>query len=212
MKWIGLLLAIGLCCGCDNQPPEKSADEIAIQDLWVQFQTAVRNGEGDTVASLFSGETIAHYDKVVELARTAIRSEFEEESLVRCFSAVRTRLDIPKSELKTFTGRDFVARNYSTDKSEDSNPSGSSLDSIVISGNKATATVIKQNGTTGASRYFVKDTVGWKMDGIAAMETAETNLETSRQSAGLGKTEFIRKLLEKSKGMVISDDIWVPIF
>ncbi|MCD8533383.1 MAG: hypothetical protein LR011_00775 [Verrucomicrobia bacterium] len=201
-----------LFCSCDNQPGKEGANEKLIRELWMDHQTAKENRDGDKAAAHFSLETIAHYNLVADLARTATRSQLEQESLGRCFSILKTRLNIPADELKSLTGRDIVARNYTDPALDPSQSPKRSLGSIIIVDNRATVAASYENDADSSKNYFIKETDGWKIDGISALEDAEKKLEARRQSLGLQKTEFVKKLLEQSRGQAISENIWLPKF
>lgn len=205
----GLLLGVAVlattACGSDNGPED---DVTAIRACYDNYFAALKEGRGDDAAALVDSRTVAHYERVLDLARHADSSTVAGLDIMDQIAVLAMRMDNDHQQLMAMDATEAIARSVSEGLMADEGPQGMTLGNVEVNGDEAQAPLKMYGFPTPAKFTFRREQDGWRIDITSLFELSRQGLEQVAKTAEGGN--FVLQMLEESTGKKIPERIWHP--
>ena len=203
-----LLLPL-LLTACADSGPE--ADVTAIRSCYDAYFSALRDGRGNDAADLVDSNTLAHYGRILELARTADSATVSSLDAMDKLSVLAMRMNHSAEDLRTMDAKGAKARSISDGLMGNEQPEGLSLGTVEVDGDKATAPLKVHGFPTPAKFTFRKEDGGWRIDITSMFDLSRMGMQQMVSGSGKDGNVYLVELLEESSGKPVPANIWNPI-
>jgi hypothetical protein len=204
---IPLLLLPLLFVACSDSGPK---DDVAdIRACYDNYFAALKAGEGDKAAELVDSNTLAHFDRMLGLARTGDSMTVSGLDPMDKLTVLAMRMQIAPTALKSMDARKAVAHSVSDGLMANEGPEGLELGTVSVDGDKATAPLKMHGFPTPASFSFQREDGTWKIDLTSLFDLTRMAFQQMGGSGPEGNAMLV-KLLEENTGTTVPDGIWHP--
>jgi hypothetical protein len=198
-----VLLGAGVfSAGCDSR-------ESAVRAADEAHDRALDTKDGPAAVAMLSKDSIAMYDRLIELARTGSKSKVQKLTIPEQLEILQMRLIFDADELKKATGSDY----YATSVKIGWRKSASNFDREKVSLFKDRAVVNYWNPVyhRGGAFHFVLEDGKWKDDKPGAMADVDAAIKTFARENKMTDEQIIMHHLEEITGEEeLPDSIWSP--
>lgn len=205
IRSITLLLLPLLFVACSDSGPK---DDVAdIRACFDKYFAALKAGNGEMAASLVDNNTLQHFQRMLDLARTADSTTVRGLDAMDQMTVLSMRIQVPADELRTLDPRAAVARSVSKGMMADGGPDGLGLGDVTVEGDKASAPLKMFGFPTPAKFSFQREDGRWHIDLTSLFDLSKQALG---QMAGVGEegNAMLMKMLEENTGMPVPAGVW----
>ncbi len=204
---VRLLLLPVLFVACSDNGPEDDVAEI--RACYDNYFAALKAGQGDKAAELVDNNTLAHFDRMLELARSADSTTVSTLDAMDKLTVLSMRMQIPVEELRDMDARTALARSVSDGMMANEGPEGLTLGTVTVEGDKATAPLKMYGFPTPATFSFQRQDGSWRIDLTSLFELSR---QAFGQLGGDGTdgNAMLLELLEENTGSAVPEGIWNP--
>lgn len=207
-RWYTLLLLPLLFVACSDSGP---ADDVAeIRACFDNYFAALKAGEGDKAASLVDSNTMQHFDRMLDLARTADSASVSHLDAMDQMTVLSMRMQIPADELRAMDARTAVARSVSKGMMADGGPDGLGLGDVTVEGDKANAPLKMFGFPTPAKFSFQREDGEWRIDLTSLFELSKQAFG-QMATGGADGNKVLMQMLEENTGMPVPANVWQPV-
>ena len=190
-------------CGSDSGPED---DVTAIRTCYDNYFAALKEGRGDDAAALVDSRTVAHYERMLDLARNADSSTVAGLDVMDQITVLSMRLGHGHDALLAMDAREAIARSVSEGLMGDEGPEGLSLGNVEVNGDEAKAPLKMYGFPTPAKFTFRRESGGWRIDITSLFDLSRQGLQQVAKTAEGGN--FVLNMLEETTGKSIPEGIW----
>lgn len=201
-----ILLPLLLLACSDNGPKD---DVAAINKCYDDYFAALKAGEGEKAADLVDSNTLAHFDRMLQLARSADSATVSGLDVMDKLTVLSMRSQVPVEELRDLDAKGALARSASQGMMASDGPDGLSLGTVTVTGDEASAPLKMYGFPTPATFTFKREQGGWRID-------LTTLFDMTRQALGkMGSTneatdQAVLELLKENLGEDPPAGVWHP--
>lgn len=181
----------------------------AIRACFDNYFAALKEGRGQDAADLVDSRTVAHYERVLELARNADSTTVAGLDAMDQIAVLSMRMVNSPEELIGMDAREAIARSVSDGLMSDSGPEGISLGNVEVTGDEAQAPLKMFGFPTPAKFTFRKEEKGWRIDITSLFELSKQGMQQVMK-ASEGEANPVLKLLQETTGKEVPLSIWHP--
>lgn len=200
---LGAALLGSTACGSDSGPED---DVTAIRTCYDNYLAALKEGRGDDAAALVDSRTVAHYERMLDLARNADSSTVAGLDILDQMAVLAMRMENDQQQLMAMDAREAIARSVSEGLMADEGPQGMTLGNVEVNGDEAQAPLKMYGFPTPAKFTFRREQNGWRIDITSLFELSRQGLEQVAKTAEGGN--FVLNMLEETSGKSIPEGIW----
>lgn len=186
---------------------DPAADAEAVRTVFEQYRTEAGAQNGAAVPALISPDTIAHYDQVVHLARTAGPAEVAEAGMMDRLMIARMRVETPP-DFDTMDGAGLLVYGVNEGMIDAAALEGNTLGEVRIEGDRAYAPMLVQGEPAGADWEFVRTDGGWTFDLAAGFPLVNEALRQVAVDGDMTEDEFIFTAVEMVTGSPVDASVW----
>lgn len=201
-----LLLPV-LFMACSDKGPEQDVEEI--RACYDSYFESLKAGDGDKAAELVDSNTLKHFDRMLELARTADSATVSGLDAMDKLTVLSMRSQIPAEQLRGLDARAALARSVSDGMMANEGPEGLSLGTVTVDGDKASAPLKMYGFPTPANFSFQREDGTWRIDLTSLFDLSRKAFEQMGGDGTEGNAALI-KLLEDNTGTTVPGTIWHP--
>lgn len=181
----------------------RAEDEQAVADAFDGYVASMGSGDGDTMLTYMSSETVAWFEDAVELTKSGGPADIESADPIKKLLIAQTRATVPADELQQLTPGSMLA----------STLEGASGDQtageIEINGDTALVEVVRPGQTGGAPQAdFVNESGKWLVNLTEDTEQARTSLEAQAETEGVSVDDLVFEQVRMVSGETVDESIW----
>jgi hypothetical protein len=169
---------------------DSAADADAIRAAFERYRSEVLAQNGAAVPALVSPSTIAHYDNVVRLARTAGPEEIAGLGLMDRLMIARLRVD-PPPEFATMDGAGLLVYSVDSGMIDAASVEQNSLGEVRVEGDRGYAEMLVDSVPSGVDWEFARVGPDWTFDLVAGFPLINQSLSQVAAESGMTDDEFI---------------------
>ena len=182
-RMFALLAAVALtaAAGCSTKPVP--SDEALIRASFEQYKGAARKSDGSAVVPLLTPESLAHYDRLRNLALTGTEAELDKTRYVERMQVWMFRQLLTSEELGAMSREELGAYVFDKHMMGEDLEESSSFDTLEIEGSTATARHIARGRPAGGpirevTFQWKKGSDGqWRLDLLHTVALMEVQLD-----------------------------------
>ncbi|MDO3401040.1 MULTISPECIES: hypothetical protein [Mycobacteriaceae] len=186
---------------------DPAADAKAVQSVFDKYRTEAAAQNGAAVPALISPDTIAHYDTVVKLARTAGPAEVATVGMMDRLMIARMRVEVPP-DFATMDGTDLLVYGVDEGMIDSDALEGNSIGDVRVDGDRAYAPMLVDGEPAGADWEFVRTDAGWTFDLAAGFPLINEALTQVAADGDMTEDEFIFSVVELVTGTPVDASVW----
>jgi hypothetical protein len=202
-----LLPFLFMACG-DSGPKDDVADVRACYD---NYFAALREGDGSKAAELVDSNTLAHYGRMLDLARNADSMSVSALDPMDKLTVLGIRMKASADELRTMDARQAVAHAVGDGMMSNGGPDGLELGTVSVDGDLATAPLNLHGFPTPAKFSFRRENGGWRIDLTSLFDLSRMAFQHMANGSGQDGNAFLIRLLEDNAGSPVPEGIWHPV-
>lgn len=202
---IGLIVLSAFGCGSDQGAED---DVTAIRTCFDNYFAALKEGRGQDAADLVDSRTVAHYERMLDLARNADSATVAGLDAMDQIAVLSMRMVNSHGDLLNMDAREAIARSVSDGLMSDAGPEGIGLGNVEVNGNEAKAPLKMYGFPTPAKFTFRREEKGWRIDITSLFELSRQGMQQMAKTTEGGN--FVLQMLEESTGKTIPERIWHP--
>ena len=157
LAWLAAV-TLATAAGCSQKPGP--SDEALIRASFEQYKVAALQSDGSAVAPLLTEESLAHYDRLRNLALSGTEAEVDENRYVERMQVWMFRQLLSAEELGGMSSEQLVAYVFDKHMMGEDLEESSAIDSLQIKGATATARHLTRGRPAGGPIREV--TFQWK--------------------------------------------------
>lgn len=186
---------------------DPAADIDAVRSIFERYRVEVAAENGPAVPPLVSPSTVAHYDEVVRLARTAGPAEISGLGMMDRLMVARMRVQEPP-DFATMDGAGLLVYGVNEGMIDASALQGNTLGAVRVEGDRAYAEMLVRNEPTGVDWEFVRGPSGWTFDLAAGFPLINEALTQVAAENGMTEDEFIFQAIEMVTGTPVDASVY----
>jgi hypothetical protein len=204
---VRLLLLPLLFMACSDSGPEQ--DVADIRACYDNYFAALKAGEGDKAAELVDSKTLEHFDRMLDLARTADSTTVSGLDAMDKLTVLSMRSQIPAEQMRDLDARAALARSVSDGMMANEGPEGLTLGTVTVDGDKASAPLKMYGFPTPANFSFQREDGTWRIDLTSLFDLSRQAFEQMSGSGAEGNAALIQ-MLEENLGGPVPATVWHP--
>ncbi len=205
---VQLLTLPFLFVACSDSGPKDDVADIRV--CYDTYFAALKAGEGAKAAELVDSNTLAHFDRMLELARTGDSITVSGLDPMDKLTVLAMRMQNTPEALRSMSVKEAVAHSVSDGLMANEGPEGLELGTISVDGDKAKAPLKMHGFPTPASFSFQRENGTWKIDLTSLFDLSRMAFQHMSASSGEEGNAFLLMLLEENMGGPVPKDIWHP--
>lgn len=208
MKLRHFLLALVLLLPLPAAAQEEAA---AVRESFIDYKTAILEGDGETAAELVTERTHALYRGFADSALTLDKAGLDGLHVMDRMSVLQLRHQMTRQQLESMSGEEIVA--YAVDHGWIGKDGAARLQvgEFTVDGSAATAPVLGGDGKETLLRMrFAREDGVWRFDLVEAMALVRVTMAQAIRQTGLSEDAFILVFLEAASGQKPGPEIWSP--
>lgn len=186
---------------------DPEADAKAVQSVFDKYRAEAGAQNGVAVPALISPDTIAHYDTVVNLARTAGPDEIAKAGMMDRLMIARMRVETPP-DFDSMNGTDLLVYGIDEGMIDADALEGNSIGEVRVDGDRAYAPMLVDGEPAGADWEFVRTDSGWTFDLAAGFPLINEALTQVAADGDMTEDEFIFSVVEMVTGTPVDASVW----
>ena len=190
-----------------NEPMDPEADIAAVRSTFEDYRTEVGAGNGAVVPALVSPSTIAHYDEVVRLARTAGPSEISALGMMDRLMIARLRVQEPP-DFAAMDGAGLLVYGVDEGMIDAAALEDNTLGEVRVEGDSAYAQMLVDGEPAGVDWEFVRDGSDWTFDLAAGFPLINEALTQVAAENEMTEDEFIFAAIEMVTGTPVDVSVY----
>lgn len=183
----------------------------AVQRGFAIYKSALVRHDGARAAATVSGNSLAYYDRMRQLALSAPKDELEQLEGTERMLVLGMRHQASRDLLEAATPAELVAYAVSSGLVSDLSVATTELGPVSIQGERARAWVVVDGQPTRSVLQFVLEDAVWKFDLEFAMEASSGLIAALSEQLGVSENDVIFELLARGSGLAVGPEIWVPL-
>jgi hypothetical protein len=184
---------------------------VAVQRGFAVYKSALVRRDGAQAAATVSGNSLAYYDRMRQLALSAPKNELEQLEGTERMLVLGMRHQAPRDLLEAATPAELVAYAVNAGLVSDTSVATTELGAVSIQGDRARAwVVVDGQPTRGVLQFALEDAV-WKFDLEFAMEASSGLIAALAEQLGVSENDVIFELLARGSGLAVGPELWVPL-
>ena len=210
LPWRSLRVSTLLLCAA-LAAPAAAEPATAVARSFKAYKSALERRDGSAAASMVSGNSLAYYDHMRELALTAQRQHLLVLEGTERMLVLSLRHSAPLELLKTASPAELLA--YAVDEGlvSDTGIAKTELGEVTLQGDRARCWIVIDGEPTRGVMQFVLEEAVWKFDLEFAMRTSEGLIAALAVQSGMSEDAVILQLLSQAEGWPIDPGIWDPL-
>lgn len=178
--WLAAV-ALTIAAGCSTKPVP--SDEALIRGSFEQYKRAARKSDGSAVVPLLTPESLAHYDRLRNLALTGTEAELDKARYIERMQVWMFRQLLSAEELGEMSREELGAYVFDKHMMGEDLEESSSFDNLEIEGSTATARHIARGRSAGGpirevTFQWKKGSDGqWRLDLLHTVALMEVQLD-----------------------------------
>jgi hypothetical protein len=206
------LCATLLLMGCSESAPTETVDEsAAVRACYDGYFTALREGKGEVAAELVDSRTLAHYERMLDLARSADSATVAALEPMDKLTVLAMRLQNSAPDLKAMDVRTALSRSISGGIMASEAPEGLDLGTVTVNGEEAKAPLKLHGFPTPASFTFRRENGAWRIDLTSLFDLSRMAFQHMAGSSGKEGNAFMMQVLEENTGTPVPSTVWHPV-
>lgn len=193
------------------QPLAAVASPEAVEDSFLEYQSAILASDGERAASAVTQGSRDHYRAYADQALTLDRPGLEKLHIADRVTVMLLRHSLKRDQLESMTGGEIIA--YAVDQGWIDKESSARirLGGYTVNGDFATASLLGNDGTASPFKLeFQKEEGHWRLNLAEMLVLARFGIDYAVQQSGMTEEAFLLFLLEYSSGRKPGPDIWSP--
>lgn len=190
-----------------EEPVDAEADGEAVRSTFEDYRVEVAAENGAVVPALVSPATIAHYDEVVRLARTAGPPQIAGLGMMDRLMIARLRVQEPP-DFAAMDGAGLLVYGVDEGMIDAAALEGNTLGEVRVDGDRAYAEMLVDGEPTGVNWEFVRDGSGWTFDLAAGFPLINETLTQVAAENGMTEDEFIFAAVEMVTGTPVDGSVY----
>lgn len=191
--------------------PAAAGPAAAVERSFDAYKAALEQRDGAAAAAMISGNSLAYYDHMRDLALTAERRHLSVLDGTERMLVLSLRHSAPLELLKTASPAALVA--YAVDEGlvSDVAIAKTELGEITVVDDRARCWIVIDGEPTRGVMQFVREAAGWKFDLEFAMRSSEGLIGALAVQSGMSEDAVILQLLSQAEGRPVDPGIWDPL-
>ncbi len=203
-----VLLACLFLSACKDSGPR---DDVAdIRTTYADYVSALQAGDGTRAAALADSNTVAYYERMLALARTADSASVTRLNVMDRITVLGLRWNAGGGDLGTMDARGAIAAGAATGVMGGKELGSLELGTVTVEGNSASAPVRLGGFPVPAKFHFNKEGEEWKVDITPLFKISRMAFEQMALRSGTPTNEWLIDMLEQSTGERPTNSIWHP--
>lgn len=190
-----------------EEPVDPAADIEAVRSTFEDYRAEVAAGNGAVVPALVSPSTIAHYDEVVRLARTAGPAEISGRGMMDRLMIARLRVQEPP-DFAAMDGTGLLVYGVDEGMIDAAALEGNTLGEVRVESDRAYAEMLVDGEPTGVDWEFVRGGSGWTFDLAAGFPLINEALTQVAAENEMSEDEFIFTAIEMVTGTPVDASVY----
>lgn len=186
---------------------DPQADIEAVRTVFEDYRVEVGAENGAVVPALVSADTIAHYDEVVRLARSAGPSEIAALGMMDRMMVARLRVQEPPA-FASMDGAGLLVYGVDEGMIDAAALEGNTLGEVRIDGDRAYAEMQVEGEPVGVDWEFVRAGSGWTFDLAAGFPLINEALTQVAADNEMTEDEFIFMAVEMVTGTPVDISVY----
>lgn len=186
-------------------------DGVAVRQTFQSYWSAIQDRDGTQARALVTTATLDSYERLRDEALYGTRSELEKHPIFERLIVLTFRLRFTLTELQMTPGAELFGRGVDQGWTASGSAGESTLQDVVIVGNRAEARMASGPGDAGAPIHFAREDGQWKVDLLSLSAAVEQSLQAYLQSDEVTEQRLIEETLAASYGDALPDNIWEPL-
>ena len=204
---VALMAVMMLLGGCEQQ----AADKEGIRSVMVRIAEAYDARDGETVASLFTAESLARYGRLVQLGLNGSRNDVLALNAWDVREVLSMRLRAKRKDLKDLDPRAYVVYAVSHGWYDVQEPTLYELRFIRVRGDEADADLYYNDVEMSKGCGFMREGGVWKFDQGARARAYSRGIDARAAQEGVPVAELLLRRLEEITGIEAPPTIWDPM-
>lgn len=212
-----------LIAGCTarkatTSPPEfepvsqvDRGDEEAILETFAAYKNQILNDMGSLAVNLVSESTIAYYQKISDLTRTADSTTVSNLPLLDKMTVLLIRHRTPADKITGFNGKSLFVYSINEGMISKGTVATVSVGHIVVNEDFATTKLEKDGEFAPFGFDFYREGGRWKIDLTSVFSASAPAFRAMVESSGQSENAFLMDLMQKMNGMAAKPSIWYPV-
>jgi hypothetical protein len=214
---------ISLMISCSDQDSRESvADSMAasgktyqsedsVRAAFDNYKAAILNDKGEEAMKYVDSRTIAYYDNLIELVRTADSTELESLSMLDKFMVLVVRYRTTKEDILAFDGNDLLVYAINSGMVGKSSVANNSIGEVTIVDEFASGNFINNGNVSPFDFHFYYENGGWRVDLTSIFVVSETAFKQVIAQSGMPENEFLISTLQATGEKKSDGNIWEPV-
>lgn len=190
-----------------GEPVDPEVDIDAVRSTFESYRAEVAAENGAVVPALVSPSTVAHYDEVVRLARTAGPAEISALGMMDRLMIARLRVQEPP-DFAAMDGAGLLVYGVDEGMIDAAALEGNTLGEVRVEGDRAYAQMLVDGEPTGVDWEFVRDGSDWTFDLAAGFPLINEALTQVADENGMTEDEFIFAAVEMVTGTPVDVSVY----
>jgi hypothetical protein len=186
---------------------DPAADIAAIRATFERYRTEVLAQNGAAVPAIVSPSTITHYDRVVQLARTAGPAEVAGAGVMDRLMIARLRVDTPP-DFAAMDGAGLLAYSVDNGMIDPSSVEQNGLGEVRVDGDRGYAEMLVNSVPSGVDWEFVRAGSNWTFDLAAGFPLINQTLSQVASESGMTDDEFIFEAVSMVTGKPVDASVF----
>ena len=207
LKTFGLFLMVFFVQVTNGQHRE----EKLVQQSFDNYKTAILNDKGNEAVKYVDSRTIAYYEQMLELVKTADSSKIETLSILDKLMVFSIRHRTPKETILGFDGKSLLVYAIESGMVGKNSVANNSIGDVIVEGNFAKGQFIANGQKAPFYFHFYKEEGQWKIDLTSLFPVTTMAFKKMADDSGENQNEYLFSLLEILTGKKPGQEIWQPI-
>lgn len=202
-----LLIIASTLAGCSDQGPK---DDVAdIKTVFMNYREALTKGDGMKAASLVDSNTLAYFNGMLGLARTADSVEVARLDVMDRVMVLGIRYHSTAEELRNMSAREAIATGATTGMMGGEEMGALGIGNVEVDGRHANAPITLSGFPVPAKFHFNREDDEWKIDITPLFEISRMAFEQMALRRGSSGNEWLMEMLAQ-EGQRPDNSIWHP--
>lgn len=192
-----------------GRKPYQSEDSV--RAVYDNYKSAILNDRGEEAVEFVDSRTIAYYDKIIELVKTADSSKLETLSLLDKFMVLIVRYRTSKEDILAFDGNELLIYAINSGMVGKSSVANNTVGEVTIVDEFATGEFVSNGQKSPFDFHFYYEGGRWKLDLTSIFAVSDTAFKQVIEQSGMSENEFLFTTMESLGDTRVSSEIWHPV-
>jgi len=204
-----LLFAFFIIASCS---PMSEDDEKNIRDVFEEYRLSLLDKDGKAVVKCVDKKTIAYYDHLAELIRTADSVTVSSQTILDKVCILSARHRATKEQISSFDGRSLLEFVVTIELIDSAGAAKLDIGNISVRGDSARGQIVHDGqGLTNSFLYY-KENGRWKIDLISLFPSTEKTLSDAINGVeGKNVDDLVNTLVQEHSKKPIVGSLWNPV-